>query len=284
MGLGLALAGGGLKGIAHIGAIKALQDLGVKVDFISGTSSGSIFALMYALGYNQDEMKEKSLGYAKVLTSIKKKPIIKAGFTYVIKKVVDLPGLMPGENVENIVKELVRAKGKEKMSDIDIPFAVATVDTISTKECIFLSHKYDLKNDEIDYIYDAPISTAIRASMAFPGVFTTCDYNGYNFIDGGTKDNLPVHILKDMGATKTLAISFRIDDYKPSNNILSILLRTVDIFSLKDVRKAQKEADLAIEIDARSASLLEIDDIDKLVEIGYNTIMDKKEEILKLIK
>lgn len=284
MGLGLALAGGGLKGIAHIGAIQALKDLGVKIDYLSGTSSGSIFATMYALGYNYEEMKQKSLIYAKVLTDIKKKPIIKAGITYATKKIVDLPGLMPGERVETIVEELAKAKNKEKMSDIELPFAITTVDTISTKECIFLSKKYNLKNDEIDYIYDAPIATATRSSMAFPGIFTTCNYNGYNFIDGGTKDNLPIHILKDMGATKTLGISFRIDDYEPSNNILSILLRTVDIFSLKDVRKAQREADLAIEIDARSASLLEIDDIDKLVEIGYNTIMDKKEEILNLVK
>ncbi len=284
MGLGLALAGGGLKGIAHIGAIQALKDLGVKIDYLSGTSSGSIFATMYALGYDYEEMKQKSLIYAKVLTDIKKKPIIKAGITYATKKIVDLPGLMPGERVETIVEELAKAKNKEKMSDIELPFAITTVDTISTKECIFLSKKYNFKNDEIDYIYDAPIATATRSSMAFPGIFTTCNYNGYNFIDGGTKDNLPIHILKDMGATKTLGVSFRIDDYEPSNNILSILLRTVDIFSLKDVRKAQREADLAIEIDARSASLLEIDDIDKLVEIGYNTIMDKKEEILNLVK
>lgn len=282
MGLGIALAGGGLKGIAHIGALQALKELGVKIDYLSGTSSGSIFALMYALGYNKEEMKEKALVYAKILTNIKKKPIIKAGFTYLTKKIIDLPGLMPGENVEKVSKELANSRGKEKMSDIEIPFAIATVDTISTKECIFLSKKYDLKNEDIDYIYDAPIEKAVRASMAFPGVFTTCDYEGYNFIDGGTKDNLPVHILKDMGATKTIGISFKIDEYKPSNNVLSILLRTVDIFSLKDVRKAQKESDLAIEIDASSASLLEIDDIDNLIEIGYNTIMDRKEEILKI--
>ena len=78
MGLGIALAGGGLKGIAHIGALQALKELGVKIDYLSGTSSGSIFALMYALGYNKEEMKEKALVYAKILTNIKKKPIIKA--------------------------------------------------------------------------------------------------------------------------------------------------------------------------------------------------------------
>ena len=142
----------------------------------------------------------------------------------------------------------------------------------------------DLKNDDIDYIYDAPIAKATRASMSFPGIYTPCEYDKYNFIDGGTKDNLPIQILKDMGADKTLALSFRIDDYVPENDILAILLRTVDIFSLKDVRKAQKDSDLAIEIDARGASLLEIDNADKLVETGYKTIMDKKEEILKLVK
>ena len=78
--------------------------------------------------------------------------------------------------------------------------------------------------------------------------------------------------------------SVRIDDYEPENDVLAILLRTVDIFSLKDVRKAQKEADLAIEIDAKGASLLEIDNADKRVETGYQTIMNHEDEILKLIK
>ena len=86
-----------------------------------------------------------------------------------------------------------------------------------------------------------------------------------------------------MGATKTLGLSFRIDDYEPKEDILAILLRTVDIFSLKDVRYAQSIADLAIEIDARGASLLEIDNADKLIETGYNTIMSQKEKILEIL-
>ena len=105
----------------------------------------------------------------------------------------------------------------------------------------------------------------------------------YNFIDGGTKDNLPVKVLKDMGADKTIALSFKIDEYVPKEDIFGVLLRTVDIFSLKDVRKAQKEADLAIEIDCSGTTLLEITDADKVMEVGYNTIMDHKEEILNLL-
>jgi predicted esterase of the alpha-beta hydrolase superfamily len=283
MSIGVALAGGGLKGLAHIGALKALEELGIKIDFLSGTSSGSIFASFYAMGFSTDEIKERTIENYNILTQIKKGPIVKAGISYFTSGIAKIEGLVPGENIENLIKKVAKEKDIVNMNQIKIPYAIATVDTISTKECIFLSKKFDLKDDNIDYIYDAPIATATRASMSFPGIFTPCQYGKYNFIDGGTKDNLPVKILKDMGADKTIALSFRIDDYEPKEDILAILLRTVDIFSLKDVRKAQKEADLAIEIDARGASLLEIDDADKLMKTGYDTIMKYKKQILDLL-
>lgn len=284
MSLGVALAGGGLKGLAHIGALKALEELEIKIDYLSGTSSGSMFATFYAMGFGVDEIKDKTMQYYKMLTKIPKKPIFKAGTSYITSGVAKIEGLIPGENIEKLVEKVATEKNIENMNQIKIPYAIATVDTITTKECIFLSQKFNLKNDDIDYIYNAPIAKATRASMSFPGVFTPCQYEKYNFIDGGTKDNLPVKILKDMGADKTLALSFKIDDYKPKEDIFSILLRTVDIFSLKDVRKAQKEADLAIEIDCSGTSLLEITDADEVMQTGYDTIMKNKEKILELLK
>ncbi|MCR5186709.1 MAG: patatin-like phospholipase family protein [Clostridia bacterium] len=282
MSLGVALAGGGLKGLAHIGALKALEDLGMTVNYLAGTSSGSLFATLYALGYSIDEIKEDSIAQYKMLSTVNKKPVLKAGFSYLSSGVVAIDGLIDGKKVEDLVNSYAKEKNIENMNQIKIPYAIATVDTISTKECIFLSKKYELKNDDIDYIYDAPVGLATRASMAFPGIFTPCDYGKYNFIDGGTKDNLPVQVLKDMGATKTLGLSFKIDEYEPKKDLMAILLRTVDIFSLKDVRKAQSIADLAIEIDCKGTSLLEIDNIDKVLKTGYDTIMSHKEEILAL--
>lgn len=284
MGIGVALAGGGLKGLAHIGALQALEELGVKIEYLSGTSSGSIFASFYAMGYSTEQIKEKTMKHYKMLTRIEKTPLFKAGATYLTSGVARIEGLIPGENIENLVKEISKDKKITNMNQIEIPYAITTVDTISTKECIFLSKEMNLKNDEIDYIYNAPIATATRASMSFPGVYTPCSYGKYNFIDGGTKDNLPVKVLKDMGATKTIALSFKIDEYEPKEDIFAILLRTVDIFSLKDVRKAQKEADVAIEIDCQGTTLLEITDADTVIKTGYNTIMKNKEKILKLLK
>ena len=280
----MALAGGGLKGLAHIGALQALEELGVKIEYLSGTSSGSMFASFYAMGYSTEEIKEKTMQHYKILTKIEKTPLFKAGATYLTSGVARIEGLIPGENIENLVKEISKDKKITNMNQIEIPYAITTVDTISTKECIFLSKKIDLQNDDIEYIYNAPIATATRASMSFPGIYTPCTYGKYNFIDGGTKDNLPVKVLKDMGATKTIALSFKIDEYEPKEDIFAILLRTVDIFSLKDVRKAQKEADLAIEIDCQGTTLLEITDADTVIKTGYNTIMKNKEKILKLVK
>lgn len=283
MSLGLALAGGGLKCVAYIGAMQALEELEIKIDYLSGTSSGSLIAVMYALGLKPKEMKELILKHYKEITNINKKPILFAGMKYLTQKQLNIEGLIDGKKVEELVEKIARTKNIKNINEIKLPFAVATVDTISTKECIFLSKKYDLKKDDIDYITDAPIGKAVRASMAFPGIFTTCKYDKYDFIDGGTKDNLPVEVLKDMGADNILGLSFRLDDYDAQDkNILDILLRTVDIFSLKDVIKAQKQANLAIEIDARNSSLLTFDNIEDSIKIGYNTIMNNKEKILEM--
>lgn len=284
MKIGVALAGGGLKGVAYIGVFKAFEELGIKLDYISGTSSGSMAATLYAIGCNSDEIKSIILNSYKNLIKIQKKPIIASVGTYLTKKQLKLEGLISGEKVENLIQKSAEEKNCKNINDIEIPLAISTVDTISTKECIFMSKNYNLKNDNIDYIYDISIGKAVRSSMAFPGIFTTSKFDKYNFIDGGTKDNLPVKVLKDMGADITIGISFKLDDYDAEHqNVLSILLRTVDIFSLKDVLEAQKESDLAIEIDAKGTSLMEIDDIDKCIQIGYNSIMENKEKILKLL-
>ena len=82
MKVGVALAGGGLKGLAHIGALAALEELGITIDYLSGTSSGSIFASFYAMGYSLKEIKERTMENYKLLTKIPKTPIFKAGATY----------------------------------------------------------------------------------------------------------------------------------------------------------------------------------------------------------
>ena len=284
MGIGLSIAGGGLKGVAHVGVIKALKELGIEIDMIAGTSTGSLVAAFYAVGYTEDEIAEIIAKNYKTLTTFEKRPIAKSIGKFIIKKDFDMEGLSKGEKIENLVNRIVSEKGVTKLQESKIPFAITTVDTISMKECIFLSHKYDLENtDKIDYIFDEiDIGKAVRASMSFPGIFTTCNFGKYNFIDGGTKDNLPVQILKDIGSKAVIASSFNLDNYEPSGKIFDVVIRAVDIFSLKDVEKARELADVSIVIETGDTSLLDISDMQAVIKSGYDETMKHKDELLKL--
>lgn len=284
MGIGLSVAGGGLKGVAHIGVIKALKELGIEIDAIAGTSSGSLIAALYVAGFSEDEMEEAFGKNYKILTTFEKRPIAKSIGKFIIKKEFDMEGLSNGEKIENLVNKIVGSHGLTKLQDSKIPVAITTVDTVSMKECIFLSKNFGLKDTEkIDYIYDdIEIGKAVRASMSFPGIFTTCNFGKYNFIDGGTKDNLPVQVLKDIGIDKVIGASFNLDNYTPSGKIFDVIIRAVDIFSLKDVEKAREIADVSIVIETGDTSLLEISNMKSVIQAGYEETMKHKEELLKL--
>ena len=283
MGIGVALAGGGLKGVAHIGALKALEDLGLEIDYITGTSSGAIMASLYAMGYSPFEIKQITKESYKQIIRIKKRRLIKAGIEFIFKRNLKLQGIIDGQRIEDIVKKYARKKEIYKISDIRKKFAVITVDAKCTKKCILASQNIQRKKD-VEYLFNIPIEKAVHASMAFPAIFTPCHYKKYYFIDGGTVDNLPVDALKDLGATKTISLSFKLDEYKGNENLFSTILRACDIFSLKDVKMGQKLSDIDIEIDINQAKLLKIDNIDSSIQIGYDTVMKNKEKILGMVE
>lgn len=282
MKVGLAIAGGGLKGVAHIGAIKALEELGIKIDYISGTSSGSLMAAMYACGYDFETMKALINMHYKEISKIEKKPIIKTIGNYVFRRGINLEGLSNGEKIEKLVDRLAKEKGIQNIKDVKIPLATVTCDTITMKECICISGKYKFKNDDIDYISDISIGKAVRASMSFPGIYTTCNFGKYNFIDGGTKNNLPVEVLRDMGADKIISVSFDLDNYKPSNKLTDVVIRALDIFSLDNVKKGRALSDVACIVKTEDTSLLEIKDTEAVIQAGYDAVMEQKEKILNL--
>lgn len=284
--IGLALSGGGLQGFAHIGAIRALEELGVNnIEYISGTSTGSIAASLYAMGFDTYEMEKILEKDYKKLMKIKKRVFLKMAWNYIFTKQTKTEGIIDGKVVEDFINNQAIKKSIKNINDIkDKKLAIATVDTKSIKECIFISDKLENKGENVNYIGNIEIGTAVRASMAFPGIFTTTNYKDYNFIDGGTVDNLPTKVLKDMGAEKIISIGFDISKYKPSDSLEGVLLRALDIYSYQDVKNAEKIADIAIEIYNSDTSLLKIDDIKATIKNGYDSVMQNKEKIYEIIK
>ena len=280
--IGVSLAGGGLQGFAHIGALKALEELKVNIKYLSGTSTGSAIAALYAMGYTPDEIQKICKEKYKKILKIRKKILCKMAVNFLLHKETRVEGIIDGELVENFINEAAKEKGKYMIKDFaDKKLAITTVDTISMKECIFISSETKTKDENIDYITNATVGKAVRSSMAFPAIFTTSNYEKYNFLDGGTVDNLPVQVLNDIGATKTIAICFDLNKYAPSKSLEGVLIRALDIFSHSGVEKAKELADIVIEIYNPDTSLLSMDEIEKTVENGYNAVMKLKEKILE---
>lgn len=284
MKVGVALAGGGLKGLAHIGALKALEELGIEINYITGTSSGAMMAALYAMGYTPDEMIQVTKESYKKMIKFKKSVFLKAGIKFLISRKIELQGIIDGEEIEQIIEKYAEQKEIRKISDIQKKFAMITVDSKSTKKTILTSTNDINKEKDVEYLSNIPIGKAVHASMSFPAIFTPCKYEEYCFIDGGTVDNLPVQTLKDLGAEKTIALSFKLDEFKGTENLFSTILRACDIFSMKDVKSGQELSDINIEINANEVKLLQIDDVDKTINIGYNTVMKNKEKILGMVE
>ena len=161
---------------------------------------------------------------------------------------------------------------------------MVSCDTVSMKEVHCSTNKIINESEEIEYIYDIPIEKAVRASMSFPGIFTTCNYGKYNLIDGGTKNNLAVDVLKRQGADKIISVSFDLDSYVPSNNFFDVVIRALDIFSLDNVRKGRNESDISCIIKTEDTSLLGIKDTKLVIKAGYEAVMENKGEILKMLE
>lgn len=284
--IGVAFSGGGLQGIAHIGAVKALYELGIHPQYVSGTSSGSAMAAITAMGFNADEMDHFAKKHWKTLANFDKGPLFKSiGRFLISKKKTKRDGFRPGEMISDVILDAMSVKGIKGFSDLPINLSVCTVDSHTTDECIFLTEDEGLENDHIHYIVGAPLELAVRASMSFPAVFTSCNYEGYNFFDGGSKDNLPVQVLRDMGVGKVLAIGFDVMNYTPAEGfegVMGILLRALDAYSIDKTRKSMEMADLAVLIKNEDTGLFEMNDIDVTIQEGYDCIMKHKEEILEI--
>ncbi len=285
--IGFAFSGGGLQGIAHIGAVKALYELGIKPQYVSGTSSGSVMAAMVAMGCSAEQMFEFSKKHWKKLAEIDNGIIFKSLAQFILNKKISKDGIKSGEIISDTVKQVMDEMNIGGFEDLPINLSVCTVDTLTTDECIFTTQDEQLENEHIHYITGAPLELAVRASMSFPAIYTTCDYEGYNFIDGGSKDNLPVKILRDMGVGKVLAIGFDILKYNPVaglDGLIKVIWRALDVYSIDSTREAKKMADYAVEIVNENTQLFSMDNMEETINEGYNAIMAHKDELLRIFK
>ena len=231
MKLGLCLSGGGVKGAAHIGVLKALSEEKIKIDYISGTSSGSIVATLYAIGYTPEEIYNLFNEYCKEIKFIEIKNILKLLSGLIIKRKIIIEGLSEGKNIEKIINKACNEKNITNINQIKMPLLIPSVDLNNGKIYMFSSHKNRTTYlNEIEYIYDINIGKAVHASCSYPGIFSPCKYKNKKLIDGGIRENVPWKETKINGADKVISVIFKENvENKKNENIINVITNSIDI-------------------------------------------------------
>ena len=300
--IGLVLSGGGAKGSAHIGVLKALEELQIPIDYVVGTSMGSIMSGMYSVGYTAEELDTmiSNLDWSVILSNEgewntttyeekrrKEKYIFSIPFTgnillnpkfkeekSSVNKNYSLLSEMPsgainGQNVMSLFKSLtVGYQGDVNFDSLPIPFACVATDLSNNTEIIQRS---------------GDLSEAIRASMAIPAVFAPVYKGDTVLVDGGVENNYPVDVALDMGADIIIGVHLGMDLYSADklDNMLSVFSQLFGILLHNKINENVKKTDFLIMPDVEGFNMLSFSkkNVAELIERGYNAAMAKRPEL-----
>lgn len=278
MKIGLALAGGGVRGAAHIGAIKALEENGIKIDAVAGTSAGSIVAALYGMGYSAEEMIKLFNYFAKSVMAISPKYVFGN-----IKEVrgIKLGGITSSYNIESAIEEAGKLKNIKDIMDIRLPISIPATDLISDREIIFTNSK-DLEGEE--YIHEIEIGKAVRASSTFPIMYAPFEYKEFQFVDGGVFDNLPSAECKKLGVDKVISIRFKLKTPRKQKTIYNIGMQSLDLMTENLIRESVRISDYVIELDLKDAKPFSINKLEFCYKEGYMQTLDHIIKIKNALK
>lgn len=270
MSLGIALSGGGVKGTAHIGVLKALEEKNIKIDYIGGTSSGSIVATLYAAGYKPDEIYNIFKKYCKKIKYIDVKNIFKLFFGLITTRKIVIDGLNSGKSIKKLIDKVCHEKNIYNISDINMPLVVPSVNMCTGEVMCFTSSKIRAFSDNTVFINDAEIGNVVQASCSFPMVFSPCDYKGTKLIDGGARENVPWREVEFLGADKVISVIFESEvDKSCCKNLIDVGFRSFELMG-KELSKYELDGmDYSIKIKSEKVSLLDMSKIDEFYELGY---------------
>lgn len=267
--IGLVLSGGGARGFAHIGVIKVLEQEGVDVDFIGGTSMGSIVGGLYAMGYSiyeieemalsqdwdyilNDRINRRDLGFYEKLDN--EKYVLSLAVSG--RKISIPPGLVYGQNVTQLLTKLTDpAFQSVDFNDLDKSFLCMATDLLSGKVI-----KMDTGN----------LALAIRASMSVPSAFAPVEYGPYYLVDGGVLDNFPAQHVKDLGADYIIGVDIATPLYKTEeiNNLVQVLSQSIFLNGEAEYLNNLDKVDLLMKPDLDPFTAFDFERADSLIKRG----------------
>jgi NTE family protein len=285
MKLGLALSGGTLKAAAHIGVLKALQELNIKPDMVAGTSAGGLVAALYTHGYKiNDFLKiidhfspEKLMDYGF--------PVMSSLYTVLHRRLAKQSsllrvyphGFIRGLKLQRYICDLLQNRICEK------PLLVISTDLLTGNPIVFAVNRD--AHGKFTPISSKDLPTAILGSSALPGIFTPVSYPPYLLVDGAMRHYVPVEALRQCGCTKIIAVNlYQLPrDYSPKTTV-DVLARSFDILLRESIDNDTQQQDVfVLEPRFTSASVWSLRDMKQHVhrgEVAVAEVLPKLQQFL----
>ena len=281
--VGLVLSGGGAKGMAHIGVIRALEENGIPIDYIAGTSIGAVIGSLYAMGYSPDEMEDliRSDEFSRWYTGEKD-----MNYDFYFKKNSPTPAMITAQIAIRDSMTVIRPKLNSVVNPLQMNLAFVDVYGAASAACDdnfdklmvpFRAVASDVFNKNSIVLKKGSLGDAVRASMSFPFVFSPIRIDDIIAYDGGIYDNFPVDVMIDefhpdfiIGSVVAVAPGKSDldvpDDYDLMGQVRSMIVQKSD-YSLAD------SLGVKIHFDLTSVGLLDFNRIDEVSLLGYRETM-----------
>lgn len=276
--IGLALSGGGARGLAHIGVLEWFEEHRIPVDYIAGTSMGGLVAAMYAMGMSPTEMRDfvNTLNWDEALgsgpsyerQSFRRKEDRKAfqnDLQFGVKEGFSSPsGFNPGHAIGLIFDRLTLPYSNLKNFDeLPIPFRCVATDMIEAKPVV---------------LKDGSLPMALRATMAIPGVFTPVKIDGKILADGGLLNNIPTDVVRQMGADIVIAVDIGtpLGDSKALASVFGVLEQSIGVMTIDNDRRNLRLADIILAPDLGVFTREDYRAAKALMDLGYTGTAEKE--------
>lgn len=270
--IGLTLSGGGAKGLGHIGILKAIDSAGLKIDYITGTSMGSVVGGLYAAGYSGDSIEKlaRNINWKLIFSnSVQMRSFIMEEKSEYGKYAIELP--LKGTKLKLPTGVLESQELWLKLNELF--YSVLNVRNFDALSIPFRCIGTDLQTGEAHVFKSGSIVTAMRASMAIPGVFSTVESDGHYYVDGGVVRNLPVKDVIKMGANYVIGVSVNqaLDSAYKLDNAFKILNQIVFLGEKRDRDEEVPLCNMYVDIPMGNYTSASFGSADAIVDRGIAT-------------
>ncbi|MDP9503007.1 patatin-like phospholipase family protein [Pseudomonas protegens] len=274
--IGLVLSGGAARGMAHIGVLKALEEQGIRIDAIAGTSMGAVIGGLYASGYKIDELEKLALNidWRQALSDAPPREdvpfrrkqddrdfLVKQKLSFRDDGSLGLPlGVIQGQNLALLLEsKLAHASDTRDFDKLPIPFRAVATDIASGEKVVFRK---------------GHLPQVIRASMSIPAVFAPVELDGRLLVDGGMTDNIPLDVARDMGVDIAIVVDIGtpLRSRKQLNTVVDVLNQSITLMTRRNSEEqlaTLHKDDVLIQPSLSSFGVTDFGRAQEVIDAGY---------------